>query len=273
MRARAAGRRTIGYDTDPGCAARARESGALDDVAADAEEALAADFSVLAVPLEATCAHLRALRERPARPGRLLIDVASLKAPVLVAAAGLAGFVATHPIAGSERSGPEAGRADLFAGRIWAYVPPDDPALEARLLAFIAEMGARPFAVDAGDHDRIVGTTSHLPQIVAVALAQAVGERLDEEAVATLGGAGLASMTRLGASSWTMWRSILRENAPVVAQEVRRVAGILTQIADELAAGDSDRLGSRFAAAAAARARLRADPSGGDAPPVACPPS
>ena len=252
LRARVQGDRVVGWDADPKQAALALERGALDAVAPDEAAALReAAVIVFAAPLEATVASLKRLAAEPPKAA-LIVDVASLKLPVVRAAAKLAAFVATHPIAGSERSGPGAARADLFEGRAWTYDPnASDEALE-RARTFIARMGARPVPVPSAAHDRLAALTSHLPQVLAVALAGQLAARLGDEGVLELCGSGMRSMTRLGASSWAMWEGVLSANAPAVAQEVRELSAILSGIADELDADRTHLLRSRFGTAAAA---------------------
>ncbi|MFY9780228.1 MAG: prephenate dehydrogenase/arogenate dehydrogenase family protein [Candidatus Baltobacteraceae bacterium] len=261
LRARAAGMRVTGYDARPEHAARALAGGALDAVAAAASELGKADVLVLATPLEVTLATLATLVDEPPAAG-LILDVASLKAPVARAGAGLQGFVPTHPIAGSERSGPQAARADLFAGKVWTYEPGAAPQAVERARAFIEALGARPVPLDSVEHDRIVALTSDLPQLAAVALGALLGSRLGEPAVAELCGTGMRGAIRLSASPWSMWRSILEANGASVAQEVRALSAILSEFAVALEAGKPDRLAPRFAAAAAAVALLLGNDEG-----------
>ena len=259
LRARTLGFHVTGADAQVERAERARARGALDTVIAD-PAALAAivDTLVVAMPLDAACAFLeRFPRER--RRARLILDVASLKAPILRAAAGIPGFVATHPIAGSEASGPDAALADLFTGRIWAIVPGDDAAALAGARAFVERLGSQVLLVDAAEHDRILAFTSHVPQVLAVALGSQLQGRLGDPAVRSLCGSGIRSMTRLGGSSWPMWEPLLAAAAPEVAQEVRRLAAILSDVALALERGDLAPLAERFDAAAAALADLRAN--------------
>ncbi|MDQ2991320.1 MAG: prephenate dehydrogenase/arogenate dehydrogenase family protein, partial [Candidatus Eremiobacteraeota bacterium] len=110
----------------------------------------------IAAPLGATLALLPRLADATAR---LILDVASVKAPVARAGRGVPGFVATHPMAGKEHGGVENAEAGLFAGRPWAYVPTGDDALDGRARDFIEAMGARAFAVDAEAHDRALART------------------------------------------------------------------------------------------------------------------
>ena len=259
LRARELGYATVGWDVDAANLARALERNAIAE-AAPSLGALAArsDVLVLAAPLDATMGLVRELAGLTYR-AELVLDVASVKLPVVRAAAGLARFVATHPIAGSERSGVEAARAGLFAAKVWAYDPSAEPAAVERARGFIIELGATPFPVDAAEHDLIVALTSHLPQLVSVALGAQLAAPLEREAVRALSGTGLAAMLRLGASAWPIWRAILSANAQPVAQEVRRLAGILMGVAEALEAGMPEVLQRDFEMAAAAVARLEAN--------------
>jgi prephenate dehydrogenase len=255
LAARAAGFRTLGYDADPGHAARAAALGALDEIAASAEDAIVrADIVVIAVPVAPAAALLAGFPLSPR--ARLVTDVASVKVPVVAAARRVPSFVAGHPIAGSERSGPDAANADLFKRCAWALVPPADPDLMALAEGFVRALGACPFAIDAARHDALVAFTSHLPQVVATALGSALAERLDEPAVAELCGPGMRSMLRLASSRWSVWSSVLDANRDAVAQEVRAFAGILRSVADALDARDADALAARFADGSSAAARL-----------------
>ena len=212
------------------------------------------EILVLAGPVHAILAALAELTATPPAAA-LVLDVASVKADVARAGARLGAFVPTHPMAGSERRGARAARSDLFANRTWAYDPA--AACAAAAQRFIASMGAHPLPVPSDLHDRIVALTSHLPQLVSVALGARLAERVDEPDVAALCGPGIESMLRLAESPWPLWREILAANAGPVAQEVRALAAILSEAADALDAGDPRTVAAHFDAAAAAVARLR----------------
>jgi prephenate dehydrogenase len=168
------------------------------------------------------------------------------------------GFVPSHPIAGSERSGPHAARADLFEGRAWSFEPAVPDEARERATRFIEAMGALPVAIASLEHDRVVALTSHLPQLVSVALGAALEPALREARTSALCGTGVRSMLRLAGSSWTVWRAVLEANAIPIAQEVRRLAAILTGVAEALEDGDAALLERRFGEAAGAAASLRA---------------
>lgn len=271
LRAVAGGATVIGWDPSPEHARIARRRGAIgEDLPTFATLVARADILVIAAPLDATLALVESLATSGVPPrASLVIDVASVKAPVAHAGASLANFVATHPIAGSERSGPLAARADLFEGRTWTYDSDATPEAVARARDFIASLGALPFAIASEEHDRIVALSSHAPQLLSVALGARLGPELGDARVRALCGTGVRSMLRLGASSWPIWRAILAANRDVVAQEVRTLASVLSRVADALDDDHIDVLEVDFAAAAAAVAALGANASPSDAVTVA----
>ncbi|MHB8147183.1 MAG: prephenate dehydrogenase [Vulcanimicrobiaceae bacterium] len=230
LAARRAGWNTIGYDRDP------RAS----DCASVQEAYAVADAIVIATHVDATVALLRELASKPPLRAGLIMDIASVKVPIVDAATGLPSFVATHPMAGSERSGRDAARADLFDGRTWAYVPSGDVVLDERACALIAQLGARPYAVDAHEHDRVVALTSHVPQLLASVVAAHIHELSHVQAgvVDGLCGPAARELLRLGRSDIDMWRDILRANAGEVVPHLRAFVDDLGEIAAELASGE-----------------------------------
>jgi prephenate dehydrogenase len=243
MRARALGARVLGYDCDPAALAHARACGAIDAAAGEDELTRTADVLVLAAHLEPTLEKLVALG-RESRPRAVLVmDVASVKLPVVTAARGLANFVATHPLAGGERAGVRAARADLFEGRSWAYVPSGDDQLDRRAREFIASVGGVPFATLAEEHDRAVALTSHLPQLLGVAYARLLRDR---DVDARMGGPVAHELLRISKMSFAMWRDTLRSNARNIDPELRRLNAALLSAADALAADKLDDVEALF---------------------------
>jgi len=146
-------------------------------------------------------------------------------------------------MAGSEESGHEAARPDLFAGATWALVGDDEPA--ARVASLVAELGAVPLRCDAADHDRVVAITSHLPQLLATALAAELESR-DEPLVAALLGPGGRAFLRLAGSSFAIWRDVLDANRDEVD---RALAAVQARAAQPAAALEEEFvLARRFAA-------------------------
>ncbi len=254
LRARANGDRVLGWDPSSAHLATARERGAIDRaVASFAALAAAVDVLVLAGPPGAIVAQLADLVASPGR-ARLVLDVGSVKAAIARAGRPLPAFVATHPLAGSERSGPAYADAGLFAGCVWTYDPSADGRSVAGARAFIASMGARAHAVESWEHDRVIAATSHLPQVASVALGACVARDGDAAQHAALRGPGLASMLRLAQSDPALWTGILFANAANVAQEVRALAAILCTAADAIDARDRASITALFAQASGAAA-------------------
>jgi prephenate dehydrogenase len=251
-RARERGARVLAFEPAPTARAYALERGLI-DAAVESLEALVAhaEVVVLAAPLDKIVTQLGALRsaaERLPWPA-LLLDVASVKVPVRDAGRGLAGFVPSHPLAGAERSGPAASRADLFEGAVWTYEP-GTGASEAAIRDFIASMGAVPLPLEAEAHDRIVATTSHLPQALSVALGQLLASTVDDPTVARLCGPGIRSMLRLARSDWPLWEPVFAANAGPVGGSLRAFARLCEAIADGLEAHDTQPLREAFDGAA-----------------------
>jgi prephenate dehydrogenase len=239
----------LGIDPDEDARRLATEAGAVDLAASSAtgadvrEKVRAADVVVYATPLRAT---LSLLREHGTLLGEetLVTDLVGLKEPVLKAAesAGLgARFVGGHPVCGGESSGFAASRADLFRGAtVWLCpgkgAPPERV---GRAEAFWGSVGGDVRSIDAGEHDRAMAWVSHLPQLVANALAGALdaqGFRPDQL------GPGGRDMTRLAGSNPRLWKDLLEASAPVTGVGLTSIAQALNVVADLLARRDMDRI-------------------------------
>lgn len=184
------------------------------------------DCLVLAAPLRATIELLPALAGAATRT--VVTDVGSTKRQVMEAARALPAFVGGHPMAGSERSGLEHARAELFEGRPWLLVrgaAPQDAC--DRVETFVNGLGASPRWIAADEHDRAVAYLSHLPQVVAVALMNAARNTLGDETIAAVSGRAFAEMTRLADSPPEMWQSVLGFNADYVDEALREFAACL----------------------------------------------
>lgn len=217
LRARANGWRVLGYDPDDGVGREALARGVLDELVTRETLYARADRVAIAAHLDGTLAEVAALRARPARAS-LIVDVASVKTPVVAAAHGLANFVATHPMAGTERAGPGAARADMFEGQTWLYVPSGESALDLRAAGLIAALGGVAKPVDAREHDRSVAFTSHLPQIVAAAFGRVLREQHVDPAYC---GPVAREWLRIAGMSGAMWEPILAANASNIGPALR----------------------------------------------------
>jgi prephenate dehydrogenase len=233
LRARCNGVHVVGADSDPVALDTARNVGAIDAVVPPEMLSRLADVVVIAAHLEPTLREIARLANEPAGGPALLLDVASVKVPVAGAGKALSNFVATHPMAGSERSGPSAARRDLFEGCSWAYVPTGDRELDGRARRFIESLGGIPVAMTAEEHDRVVAITSHLPQVVASCYARML--RTAGDNAERLCGPVARELLRISGMSSTMWGDILQANAHNVEPELRRLSRELEAAADALA--------------------------------------
>jgi prephenate dehydrogenase len=170
-------------------------------------------------------------------PDAVVTDVASVKADLASSIAALPGadrYVGSHPMAGSERSGPMAASARLFEGRPWAVTPLDGAGERAvRLVEAVAELvGAVPITMDAASHDRAVALVSHVPHVLSVLAAARLADA--PQSHLSLAGAGLRDVTRIAASDSALWSDILRSNAGEVRSLLELVRADLDGLIDAL---------------------------------------
>lgn len=206
--------------SSPGTIENAVRCGAIDRGVSLEEAAVVADLVFLAQPIYGIIATIEKLAPMLGRY-TLVTDAGSTKQAITAAALqhlSAEQFLGGHPMAGGEKRGVEAGRADLFEGRRWILdvnTANQDHSTTRVLRKWIAEFGAREVVMDAATHDRLVAWASHLPQLASTALASAIQDCMPQaQAVA---GPGLMDMTRLALSSWDLWNDILETNAPEVA--------------------------------------------------------
>ena len=228
-------------DSDPAAARLAADLGAgtlLPD-----ELAEPADITVIAVPPAAVAASLA--QAQAGRLARCYTDVASVKQlPVAQAAergCDLASYVPGHPLAGREKHGPAAARADLFLGRTWALcpLPQTSPEAAETVTALVLACGAVPVRTDPASHDRWVALISHAPHLVSAAMAARL-ETAPPQAL-DLAGQGLRDVTRIAAGDTSLWTQILIANAAPVAEVLAAVAADLAEAARMLADGEGSK--------------------------------
>lgn len=238
VRANFPGVRIVGWDK-PEVVKRASARGAIDEGYTEIAPALAgADLVYVALPVGLTIARLPEIA-RHAAPGALVTDAASTKRAVCAAAAssfsGGPRFLGGHPMAGKEDSGVDAAEAGLFRGAQYVLIGTEaDGASDSRVAGFmdlLKAIGTRPMWMDAETHDRAAAVVSHLPQLVAVALAGVVHEATDQTGLPlTLAGRGLRDALRLAGSPYAVWRDIVLTNADHLEAGLDRLA----QAIDEL---------------------------------------
>jgi prephenate dehydrogenase len=211
----------------PDAADQAYRLGAADDAGQDLPKMVAgADLVVLATPIGVMPALAEQLKPHLA-PGCIVTDVGSVKYPVVNALthtfAGTARFVGSHPMAGSEQSGIDAARANLFDGSVCIVTPRDDtdqPALKL-VFDFWKALGCSVRTLAPQEHDEIVARISHLPHTVAAAVVNVVCR--DGTQPLNFVGPGFKDLTRIASGPPEMWTEICLENR----QEISRALGEL----------------------------------------------
>jgi len=213
-----------------GSAARAVARGAIHEVAADLASAVrGADLIYIALPIGATIEALGTIA-KGAGPQALVTDAGSTKSVICQAAQahfrGGALFLGGHPMAGKEQSGIEQADPELFGGAPYVLMGIEATA-DRRARQFqevIRALGARPVWCDPDTHDWAVGVVSHLPQLVAVALARVVEDETDETGLPlSLAGPGLQDTLRLAGSPYSVWRDILLTNTDNLSRALDRL--------------------------------------------------
>jgi cyclohexadieny/prephenate dehydrogenase len=243
-----------GYDADAGVRERAATLGICDDVADLAGTAVIdAGLVLLCVPVGAMEEVARELADDlPA--DAIISDVGSCKQSVAEALARAlpgATIIPAHPVAGTEKSGPDAGFATLFQGRWCILTPPADApeAAVAALSSFWQRLGADVELMDARHHDLVLAITSHLPHLIAytiVGTADDLGEVTQSEVIKYSAG-GFRDFTRIAASDPVMWRDVFLNNKDAVLEMLQRFSEDLTALQRAIRYGNGDELERLFA--------------------------
>jgi len=228
-------------DTDQSATRLAAELGAGRVLPAVGQRGGPADIAVLAVPPAAVARALAGAQRR--QLARCYTDVASVKQLPLRQARELGCdvtvFVPGHPMSGRERSGPAAARAELFAGQPWVICPGEETA--AWCVEVVTQLamacGSQPVLMSAAEHDRWVALVSHVPHLLAAAMAAQCADAAP--GALALAGPGLRDVTRIAAGDPGLWTEILVANAAQVREIVRAMAGQLDAAAGALGAVSS----------------------------------
>ncbi len=235
-------------------------AGAVDYATTDLLAAVSnSDLIIFCTPL----AQMRALAEQllPAlKRGAIVTDVGSVKAGVvrelesIFANAG-AYFVGGHPMAGGEKTGVLAARADLFDHAVCIVTPPkksNSPAVR-KVEKFWKSLGARVLKMDAGEHDLLVSRSSHLPHVVAATLASLVLNPALPKTQAALCATGFRDTTRIASGSPEIWRDIALANRKNLSRAVDAFVAELKNFQTALKSGEAKSLEKFFATAKSRR--------------------
>jgi prephenate dehydrogenase len=221
--------------------------GAIDRAEADLERAIVgSDVIVLATPVGCILSQLEAIAPLVAQDKDTLItDTGSTKEKLVERVRLVLGDKAAervlpgHPMAGKEVGGIEHADPDLFRDTMWLITPidPDRPysARQQEYLDLLKSIGARVTAIDPQQHDRLCAWISHLPQMMATALASVLQEELgDDGAAMQIGGRALREMTRIAHSPYSMWRDIAMTNTQNIEEAMLRFEQQLAHLRENL---------------------------------------
>ncbi len=245
--------RITGHDADPAVRARVAELDLVDDIADHAGAAVTdADFVILCVPVGAigeVAAEIAA--DLPA--DAVVSDVGSCKESVVAALRAALpdhAIVPAHPVAGTERSGPDAGFATLFKGRWCILTPPDGtrPVAIERVASFWRLLGSQVEIMDAAHHDRVLAVTSHLPHLIAYTIVGTASdlEEVTASEVIKYSAGGFRDFTRIAASDPTMWRDVFLSNREAVLDMLQRFSEDLSALQRAIRWGKGDELFDLF---------------------------
>lgn len=218
---------------------RARTLGAIDEVCLDlAAGARDADVIVLCTPVDRIAAQVLQMAPHCA-PNTLITDAGSTKETIAAAIDGKlppgVHFVGSHPLAGSEKRGPEHADAELFRNR-WTIVTPTpqtDASAVARVTEFWKALGSRVRVMNPREHDQGLAMTSHLPHLIASALAGMLPAELVD-----LTATGFRDTTRIAAGDAELWSAIFTHNRAAVLDGLTRFEKQLTDYRQALERGD-----------------------------------
>ena len=242
-----------GYDADPAAVADVAALALVDDVADSAAAAVVdADLVIMAVPVGAVGAVAEAIIPHM-NPGAVLTDTGSTKRSVLRDVAPHLNetiiWLPSHPLAGTEHSGPQAGIAPLFDGRYWIVLPLDAP--ESALLefeSFVTGLGSVVERMTPDYHDKVLALTSHLPHLIAYTI---VGTAVDLEQqlkndVIRFSASGFRDFTRIAASDPVMWRDVFLNNDEAVLEMLQRFSEDLSYLQRAIRWQEGDKLEDLF---------------------------
>ncbi|WP_417626279.1 prephenate/arogenate dehydrogenase family protein [Pararhodobacter aggregans] len=232
----------------------AAEIGFVDSVHESAAEAVkGADLVVLAVPVGAMEAVAAEIAPHLA-PGATVTDVGSVKQAVIDAVGphipeGVH-FIPSHPLAGTEHSGPYSGFATLFENRWWLLTPPEgsDPDAVARLRALYEGVGANVDTMEPAHHDLVLAVVSHTPHLIAYTMVGVADHlrRVSQSEVIKYSASGFRDFTRIAASDPTMWRDVFLTNKDATLDILGRFTEELFVLQRAIRMGDGDHLFDYF---------------------------
>jgi cyclohexadieny/prephenate dehydrogenase len=232
-----------GVGRDPCKLRHAQQLGAIDSFTLDLAEAIRdANLIVFCTPVNRIAQQVLSVRDDYA-PGAVITDAGSTKANIVEEITNSlnnhAGFVGSHPLAGSEKQGAEHGSADLFVNRWTVLTPVEKTAPDAlrRVVAFWQSLGSKTRTMSPEEHDRALAMTSHLPHLVAAALAGILPDGWRE-----LTATGFRDTTRIAGGDPGVWTPIFQHNHAAILTALAQLEERLTAFRSALTDHDDSRL-------------------------------
>jgi prephenate dehydrogenase len=262
------GGEVVGWGPNRPSLERAIELGAIDEPAGSIEQACAGAEVVFCAGPVSALPDLVAAALAASGEDTVVTDAGSTKRELVAALGEDERFIGGHPLAGAETAGVANARADLFDGARWYLTPTEHSSgiLYDRLQRTIAGLGARPQAIDAAAHDRLMATVSHLPHVLANVLAcQAAAELTRDSERLPEVGPSFRDATRVAGSNPAIWGDIFGGNSDAVCAAIDDAIARLEEARELIGAGDPGAIAAWHAQAGADRRELlEADLEGGE---------
>ncbi len=248
--------RIVGMGRSRASLKEALERGVIDEIGANWASALqGADLVLLGVPVGQMASVMQAIAPHLG-PQTLITDGGSTKADVVAAARAALGdkvsrFIPGHPVAGAEKSGVGAARADLYVGKRVVLTPlPENRPQDVAAVRQVWELcGARVIELEPEEHDRVFAAVSHLPHLLAFALVHELAGRDNADQLFGFAAGGFRDFTRIASSHPEMWRDICLANRKALLGELDAYMAELLRTRVLLASADGGGLEKMFAAA------------------------
>ena len=242
-------KKVVTFDSDKSVSEIIKKENLSDKIISNPKEAVNnSDLVLISTPLSSFESAVNSVKEH-LKFGAILTDTNSVKkgADAIIKKMNLKNisWIPSHPVAGTEKSGPKSGLSDLFKDR-WTILTPGSEIKDSeikKLSLFWESMGSKVKIMSVEDHDKILSLTSHLPHIIAYNIVKTVGdnEKIKQDVIRYSAG-GLRDFTRIAASNPTMWKDIFIDNSDLIIDGINKFSKSLEQFKKAIAEKDSDKL-------------------------------
>ncbi len=242
-------KKVVTFDSDKSVSEIIKKENLSDKIISNPKEAVNnSDLVLISTPLSSFESAVNSVKEH-LKFGAILTDTNSVKkgADTIIKKMNLKNisWIPSHPVAGTEKSGPKSGLSDLFKDR-WTILTPGSKIKDSeikKLSLFWESMGSKVKIMSAEDHDKILSLTSHLPHVIAYNIVKTVcdNEKIKQDVIRYSAG-GLRDFTRIAASNPTMWKDIFIDNSDLIIDGINRFSKSLEQFKKAIAEKDGDKL-------------------------------